>query len=282
MIEKIALIADSACDLPQKLVKEYGIKILPLKVIYPYGQFSDRIDIDPVDVYKRMPEEIPTTSMPNLQEIKAMFESARQEGFTHLLALALSSGLSGTYQAMKLAAKDFDDVVIKVFDTKTLSMATGWMVLDTARNILSGLSYNKVLEKLTNLQPKVRAYYVIETLDYLRKGGRIGHVAGMLGEMLNLKPIIGVNAEGVYYTHAKVRGRSKSIEKLIDIVVQSVGDRPFNLAVMHGGAQETGEKLMATLTSRLPNVRELIFSDISPALGVHTGPGLLAVCFYEV
>jgi EDD domain protein, DegV family len=282
MVEKIALIADSACDLPQKLIKEYGIKILPLKVIYPYGQYSDRIDIDPADVYKRMPEEIPTTSMPNLQEIKAMFENARQEGFTHLFALALSSGLSGTYQAMKLAAKDFDDIVIKVFDTKTLSMATGWMVLDTARNILSGLSYSKVLEKLTNLQPKVRAYYVIETLDYLRKGGRIGLVAGMLGEMLNLKPIIGVNTDGIYYTHAKVRGRSKSIEKLIDIVVQSVGDRPFNLAVMHGGAFEAGEALRAALSSRLPNIKELIFSDISPALGVHTGPGLLAVCFYEI
>ncbi|MEA4926296.1 DegV domain-containing protein [bioreactor metagenome] len=282
MIEKIALIADSACDLPQKLVKEYGIKILPLKVIYPDGQYSDRIDIEPADVYARMPEEIPTTSQPNLQEIKAMIENARQEGFTHLLALALSSGLSGTYQAMKLAAKDFDDIDIKVFDTKTLSMATGWMVLDTARNILSGLSFEKVLEKLTTLQPKVKAYYVIETLEYLRKGGRIGHVAGMLGELLNLKPIIGVNSEGVYYTHAKVRGRSKSIEKLIDIVVQSVGDRPFNLAVMHGGAQETGEKLLAALRSRLPNIRESIFSDISPALGVHTGPGLLAVCFYEV
>ena len=281
MIEKIALIADSACDLPQKLVKEYGIRILPLKIIYPDRQYSDRVDIEPMDVYNLMPAEIPSTSQPNIQEIKAAIENVRQEGFTHLFALALSSGLSGTYQAMKLAAKDFDDIVIKVFDTKTLSMATGWMVLDTARNILSGLSYEKVLEKLIALQPKVRAYYVIETLDYLRKGGRIGLVAGMLGELLNLKPIIGVNADGIYYTHAKVRGRNKSIERLIEIVTQSVGDRPFNLAVMHGGALEAGEKLLAKL-SMLPNVKELIFSDISPALGVHTGPGLLAVCFYEV
>jgi DegV family protein with EDD domain len=282
LTEKIALIADSACDLPQKLVDEFKIRILPLKIIYPNAQYSDRIDIQPMDVYNRMPAEVPRTSQPNIQEIKAAIESVRQEGFTHLFAVAMSSGLSGTYQAMKLAAKDFDDIVIKVFDTKTLSMATGWMVLDTARNILSGLSYEKVLEKLIALQPKVRAYYVIETLDYLRKGGRIGLVAGMLGEFLNLKPIIGVNTDGIYYTHAKVRGRNKSIEKLINIVVQSVGDRPFNLAVMHGGAQEAGEKMLATLKSRLPNIKEIIFSDISPALGVHTGPGLLAVCFYEV
>ncbi|MDD4171045.1 MAG: DegV family protein [Syntrophomonas sp.] len=280
-MEKIALIADSACDLPQKLAEELGIRILPLKIIYPDAEYSDRVDIQPMDVYNRMPGEIPTTSMPNLQEIKAAIEDVRREGYTHLLIITLSSGLSGTYQAMQLAAKDFDDIVIRVFDTLTLSMATGWIVLDTARNILKGLSWEKVLEKLITLQPKVRAFYVIETLEYLRKGGRIGLVAGMLGEFLNLKPIIGVNTEGIYYTHAKVRGRSKSIERLIEILIDSVGNNPSNVAVMHGGAKEEGEKLLARL-SKLPNIKELIFSDISPALGVHTGPGLLALCFYEL
>lgn len=280
-MDKIALVADSACDLPQELVKQYGIKILPLKVIYPDAQYSDRVDIQPQDVYQRMPGEVPTTSMPNLDEIKAVFDGLRRDGFSHILAITLSSKLSGTFQAMELAARDFDDIIIKVFDTRTLSMATGWMVLDTARNIVSGLSFNEVMEKLINLQPKVHAYYVLETLEYLRKGGRIGQVAGMLGELLNLKPIIGVNKEGVYYTHSKVRGRAKSIEKLMDIVTDTVGNCAFNLAVMHGGAKEAGEKVVAKL-SQMPNLKELIFSDISPALGVHTGPGLLAVCFYEL
>jgi len=280
-MDKVALIADSACDLPQKMIEELGIKILPLKVIYPDGEYADHVDIQPMDVYDRMPGEIPTTSMPNIEEIKAAIEEIHREGYTHLLILTLSSALSGTNQVMQLAAKDFDDIVIKVFDTLTLSMATGWMVLDTARNIIQGLSWEKVLEKLTVLQPKVKGYYVLETLEYLRKGGRIGQVAGILGEFLNVKPIIGVNTEGAYYTHAKVRGRSKSIERLMQIVMDSVGNRPFNLAVMHGGAKEEGEKLWAQF-SKLPNVKELIFSDISPALGVHTGPGLLAVCFYEI
>ncbi len=280
-MSKIALIADSACDLPQSIIQELGIRILPLKVIYPTGEYSDRVDIQPQDIYKRMPAEIPTTSMPNVQEIKAVIESLRQEGYTHVLCLTLSSGLSGTCQAMQLAAADFDDIVIKVCDTRTLSMATGWIVLDTARNILNGLSWEKVIEKLTVLQPKVRGYYVLETLEYLRKGGRIGQVAGMLGELLSLKPIIGVNAEGVYYTHAKVRGRTRSIEALIQIVLDAVDNQPFNLAVMHGGAKAEGEKLRDRFI-RMPNLKELIFSDISPALGVHTGPGLLAVCFYVI
>lgn len=275
------MIADSACDLPQKYVEELGIKILPLKVIYPDGEYSDRVDIQPMDVYNRMPEEIPTTSQPNVHDIKTAIENIREEGYTHLLIITLSSGLSGTYQVMQVAAQYFDDIVIKVFDTLTLSMATGWIVLDTARNIVKGLSWDKVIENLTILQPKLRAYYVLETLDYLRKGGRIGQVAGMLGELFNIKPIIGLTAEGTYYPHAKVRGRSKSIERLGQIVQESVGNRPFNLAVMHGGAKAEGEKLLAKL-GNLPNVRELIFSDISPALGVHTGPGLLAVCFYEL
>jgi DegV family protein with EDD domain len=279
--DKIALIADSACDLPRKYIEELGIRILPLKVIYPYGQYSDRIDIEPEDVYSRMPGEIPTTSQPNLQEIKAAIEKARQEGYTHVLAITLSSGLSGTYQAVKLAAQDFDDIVIEVFDSLTLCMATGWLVLDAARNIAKGLSFEKVMEKVRSLQPKLKAFYVIETLEYLRKGGRIGLVAGMLGEFLNLKPIISVNPEGIYYTYAKVRGRHKSIERLMQVINDQVGNRPINLAVLHGGAKADGEKMLAQL-SKLPNVKELIFSDISPALGVHTGPGLLALCFHEV
>ena len=157
----------------------------------------------------------------------------------------------------------------------------GWMVLDAARNIAKGLSFEAVLEKLACLQPKIKAFYVVETLEYLRKGGRIGQVAGMLGEFLHLKPIIGVNAQGTYYTHAKVRGRSKSIQYLTNLVTEQVGNRPFNLAVMHGGALEEGEKMVAIFKT-MSNLKELIFADISPALGVHTGPGLLAVCFYEI
>jgi len=279
--EKIAIIADSACDLPQSFVEELNITILPLKVIYPYGQYSDRIDIQPMDVYNRMPAEIPTTSMPNIQEIKDAIENAVQQGYSHLVAMALSSGLSGTYQAMKLAAKDFDNIVIKVFDTRTLSMATGWMVLDTARNVAAGFSFDKVIEKLEALQPRVEAYYIVETLEYLRKGGRIGQVAGMLGDLLNLKPIISVNKEGKYFTYAKVRGYKKSIDRLMEVVMERVGNRPFNLAVLHGGAKEEGERI-ASILGKLPNVKELIFSDISPVLGVHTGPGLIALCFYEV
>lgn len=281
MKEKIALLADSACDVPRDLVEKLGIKILPLKIIYPDKEYSDRVDIDPDDVYNRMPEEIPTTSMPCLEEIKSLIDNIAAEGFTHVLAVALSSGLSGTYGAIKLVAQDVNNLVIKTFDSRTLSMGTGWMVIDAARNIASGLSFDKVVEKISHLQPKVNVYYVVETLDYLRRGGRIGQVAGMLAEFLHFKPIISVNPEGKYFTFCKVRGRRKSIDRLMEIVENVAPEKKINLAVMHGGAKKEAERMMQRL-SKLPNIKEVVFSDISPALGVHTGPGLLGVSFYEV
>jgi DegV family protein with EDD domain len=279
--EKIALLTDSACDIPQELIKKLNIKMLPLKIIYPGKEYSDRVDISPQDVYDKMPDEIPTTSMPCLGEIKSTIEKIKNEGFTHLLAVHISSGLSGTFQAVQMAANDIDNMIVKVIDTKTLSIAQGWMVLDAAKNIGRGLSFDKVVDQLYKLKPKVQVYYVLETLEYLRRGGRIGKVAGMLGEFLHLKPIISVDEEGKYYTYCKARGRKKSIERLIQIVEDNIKDKPAYLAVMHGGARKEAEEILARL-SHLANVKEIIASDISPALGVHTGPGLLGVSFYEV
>ncbi len=280
MIEKIALLTDSACDLPKEFIERFCIKVLPLSVIYPDKIYQDRITIEPQEVYDRMPDEIPTTSMPTPHEITSILEVIRNEGVTHVLAVHLSSGLSGTYEAVRMVAQEFEDLVINVFDTRTLSIATGWMVLEAARDIASGLSFQKIMDNLHQIQPRVKVYYVLETLEYLRRGGRIGAVAAMLGQFLHLKPIISVNQEGKYFTYAKARGRQKSIEKLAEIVEKAVQRGPIKLAVMHGGAREEFQRLLEKL-QHLPNIKELIASDISPALGVHTGPGLLGVCVVE-
>ncbi|HQA07073.1 MAG TPA: DegV family protein [Syntrophomonadaceae bacterium] len=280
MLERIALLTDSACDLPKELIERFRIKVLPLSVIYPEKTYHDRINIQPQEVYERMPDEIPTTSMPTPQEVSNLLEEIRQEGFTHVLALHLSSALSGTFDMVQAMAREFEDLVIKVLDTRTLSIGTGWMVLEAARDIASGLGFTKTIDNIQQLQSRVKVYYVLETLEYLRRGGRIGSVAAMLGQFLHLKPIISVDEEGKYYTYAKARGRKKSIEKLAEIVEHAVQKGPIKLAVMHGGAREEFQRLLERF-QQLPNIKELIASDISPALGVHTGPGLLGVCVVE-
>lgn len=281
MTEKIALITDSGCDIPSELAEQYNIKVLPLKVIYPDCQYSDRVDIQPEEVYRNMPDKIPTTSMPSLQEIKNLFERVRQEGFTHVLAVHLSSNLSGTYNAVKTAAQDFEGLVIKTIDTKTLSMASGWMVLETARNIASGFTLEKAAENLQKIRPRIHGFYVIETLEYLRRGGRIGAVANMLGQFLHLKPIISIDPDGKYFTFCKAKGRRKSIEKLVQIVEEKVKNNQIRLAVLNGGSGSEFDALVQRLKG-LPNIKEFVVSEISPALGVHTGPGLLAICIQEI
>ena len=190
MREKIALLTDSACDLPRELIERFRIKVLPLSVIYPEKSYKDRINIHPQEVYDRMPEEIPTTSMPTPHEVSSLLEEIRREGFTHVLAVHLSSALSGTVDLVQMIAQEFEDLVIKVVDTRTLSIGTGWMVLEAARDIASGLGWQKTLDNLHQLRSRVKVYYVLETLEYLRRGGRIGSVAAMLGQFLHLKPII--------------------------------------------------------------------------------------------
>ncbi|MDD2585847.1 MAG: DegV family protein [Syntrophomonadaceae bacterium] len=281
MGEKVALLVDSMCDMPREFLNKFNIKCLPAKIIYPEEEYSDRVDIEPEEVYRRMPAEIPKTSVPSLTEIKDMLLKIQNEGFTHLLAIHISSQLSGTYQAVQLVARDFKEMKIKVIDSKTLTMGTGWLVLDAARNLADGITFDKVVERLQNLQPQVRVYYILETLEYLRRGGRIGRVACMIGEFLHFKPIISVEQDGAYSIFCKVRGRKKSIDKLVEIVEQVVKDKQINLAVLSGGTGLEFEKLVERLR-KLPNIKELITSDISPALGVHTGPGLLGISFHEV
>ncbi len=281
MQEKIALLTDSMCDLPRDVIQKFKVKMLPAKVVYPDREYSDRVDIQPEEVYCRMPEEIPSTSLPSLEEIREALEEIRNEGFTHVLAVHISSGLSGTYNAVEFICRDIKDLTIKVIDTRTLSMGTGWIVLDAARSIKEGLAFESIIERIHRLQDSMRVYYILETLEYLRRGGRIGRVAAVLGEFLHLKPVISVGSDGKYFTYCKAKGRKKSIEKLVQIVETAAAEKEINLAVVHGGAQQEFQKLVERMR-KIPNIKELVSSDISPALGVHTGPGLLGVCFHEV
>ena len=176
--------------------------------------------------------------MPSPDEVKQMLESIREQGFAHVLAFALSSNLSGTYQSMKLAASQISNMIVETFDTKTLSMGTGWMVMEAAQSVVDGFNFKDIISKINNMKPKIQVYYVVETLEYLRRGGRIGYVAGMLGEFLHFKPIISVNEEGRYYTYSKTRGRKKSLQRLVEIIEEACRDKKIQLAVMHGGARE--------------------------------------------
>lgn len=279
MAEKIALITDSTCDIPETLVDEYGIEIVPLRILYKDAEYLDKVNIEPEDVYSRLQEEVPTTSLPRPQDVIDMFDRLKANGFTHVLIIHLSSGLSGTGQMLKNMADEVTDMVIQVMDSKSISMGLGIQVIEAAKAIRSNLSFEKVCQAADSARENSTVHFVLDTLEYLKKGGRIGRVAGTLGQILNVKPIIFVNREGIYETAAKVRGRRQSLNRLLEMAKERL-QVPSVVAICHGAAEKEMQEFAEALKG-VANVKEMIVAHVSPVIGVHTGPGTIGIMVHN-
>ncbi|QUH30521.1 DegV family protein [Vallitalea guaymasensis] len=280
-MKKIAILTDSACDLPDSIIEKYNIKLLPLRIIYHDREYRDRIEIKPQEVYDNIEKEVPKTSLPVPEDILSAFDSLADEGYTDAVVITISSNLSGTFNLIKMLAKDYERLNIKVYDSKTLGIFLGFIVKEAAAIANTQKSMEDVIDRAKEIRDKLKGCYVLKTLTYLRKGGRIGKVEGTVGELFNIKPIIGINDEGVYFTIAKVRGRRKSISKIKSMIMEEFKDKKYNIAIIHGGAEEEAKQLYNSIKN-IGNIIEGHISQISPALGVHTGPGLIGYAAYEV
>ena len=276
--EKIAILADSGSDVPQDFSQAHHVYTLPLKVIYPDREYTDKVDISSQEVIDRMPGEIPKTSLPDGASIVAVFDEIKAAGYEKVIAVTISSGLSGTYNMVQMMAKDYEGLDIFVLDTKNIGIASGLQAIRAVELVESGLDFETICQKLAGEVFQNKVFFNVATLEYLQKGGRIGLVTAIFGTALKLNPIISCNEEGVYYTVAKSRGRKKSLAKSLELVKDFAGkSQKYRLAVAHAGAKEEAQEMMKRLTALLPNAVEQYFGEISPALVVHTGPGLLGV-----
>lgn len=276
-MEKIALITDSTCGLPQAYIDEYDVHILRLKVIYKDKEYVDGIDITPEEVYARLDEELPTTSMPSAQEAEELFEKLIDEGYTHAIVLPISSGLSGTINSFKIAAERYEkQMKIFIFDTKILSMAVGLSVIEIGKGIKSGRSFEELCLEVPKLRERTEMYFTVDTLEYLIKGGRIGRVSGSIGELLNIKPIIMMNEEGKYTTFTKVRGSKQAVNKLVELGTEILNQTKGKVIIMTGTMLREAELLKETFANHI-NTTFLHVGTITPVVGIHSGPRLLAV-----
>ncbi|MEW6622950.1 MAG: DegV family protein [Bacillota bacterium] len=276
---KIALITDSTSDIPESVAQELDIKIVPLQVVYPEAQFRDGVDIQTSQVYDQMPEKIPTTSTPRSEDLLAVLKKIVEDGYEKIFAIHISSGLSGTFSMVETLAKQMVSLPVHVEDSKSISLGLGFQAIEAAKMIREGLDFEKIIQRIRELRPQVQVYYVLKTLEYLQRGGRIGRVSAVLGSLMDIKPIISIDEEGKYYPVAKERGRKKSIDRLINIVIQKAGRKPVNLAVLHGAALEEAQHILDKLKEAL-DLRYTYLGQVSPVTGVHTGPGLLGVGFF--
>ena len=275
MDRKVAIITDSACDLSEEQIRENHIYMVPLRMSVAGREYRDRVDIDADTIYDMMATTLPKTSLPDAEDVRAAYDLAMADGCTEGIHLSISSGLSGAMNVVSLVAAEHP-MPIRVVDTLTLSAAEGMLVLEAARMAREGAATDDIVERVRRIRQKQLGMFVIKTLEYLRKGGRIGLVEGAIGQLLQIQPIVFVNDDGVYQTLAKSRGRKNSVEKMFQAAITRYARQRVRLWVVHGRAQDEAEALMARLRETL-DVAFSCIAPVSPALGVHTGPGLLGI-----
>lgn len=275
---KIAVLTDSCSDVPKEYLDKYNIYCIPLKIIYKDKEFLDGVNITPQEVYESMENEIPSTSLPDGKLIEDTFTQIKKDGYKKVIVITLSSGLSGTNNLIRLIAEDEKKLEIKIIDTKNICLGSGFHAIQAAKYIEEGYSFEEVVEKCINNISKCKVFFVVKTLEYLQKGGRIGLVSSLLGNALNLKPIISCNEQGVYYIVSKVRGRKHSISKVMELAIKQIGNhKRYDMAIVHGSAMEECKGVIEKMRPYIDKAEDFIEGQISPCLGVHAGPGLIGI-----
>lgn len=273
---KTAIMVDSGCDISQEFIEKYDIKVLRLKVLYGDRMYSDGLDIDPLEVYRRFPQEIPTTSTPNMYEVSELVNEIKSEGYEKIIGITISSGLSGTYNAVAMAFEE-EDIETFAFDTKNISIGAGLLAMWAAKKLSEGWTFEAVKHGLNDKISDSKVFFYMDTLDYLRKGGRISPAVAIVGKALNLKPIISCNEKGTYYTVSKIRGQHKGLEKLMDSLKDYIGDKKAYLAIMNGDGTRYLDIIRARIKEMFPQCEVVVDKQITATMAIHTGPGLIGV-----
>ena len=276
--QKIALLTDSCADIPAVLCKRYDIYVVPLKLIFSDGEYADGVDITPTEVYRRLPQEMPKTTLPSGASVEQVLGRIRRAGYTRVLAIHLSGGLSGTCNLVRVVGAQTEGLEIAAFDSLSGSLGTGMMVLQAARWIEQGWSWAELLRAVPPLMQDTHVFFCVNTLEYLQKGGRIGKISAVAGTLLQIKPILSFAPDGQLTSLAKVRGRKAAIQKMVQMAAARVprGAR-FNLAVAHGDSPAELKEIRALAQKIMPDFEAFAEGEIDCTLGSYVGPQLLGV-----
>jgi DegV family protein with EDD domain len=279
-MSKVAIITDSTAYLPDAIVKANHLTITPQVIIWGEETYQDGVDITPEEFYRKLKHSkiMPTTSQVAVVDMKSAFEKLL-EGHD-ILGIFLSSKLSGTMQSAILAREMLPKVADKIVlvDSLAASMALGFHVLAAARAAESGANLEECRKVAEEAKNHIGIYFTVDTLEFLRRGGRIGGAVALVGSALNLKPVLKL-IDGRIETADKVRTKGKALERMIDLVIEDIGGRsPVHLATLHANAESEANKVLEDASARL-NPVEKILTSVSPAIGTHTGPGTVGLAF---
>ena len=282
VLNSTALITDSTCDLPQALIDQYGITVIPQVVVWGKEILRDRVDLGPEDFYQRLEKDPvwPTSTQPSPLEFEKVYRSAISNGATEIVMLTVSSAMSGTFQLASQVGKQMD-VPVHVVDSKGPTMSLGWQVLAAARIRELGGSAARMIEAAGKVRQKLIQIVCLDTLEYLHRGGRIGNATRFIGTLLDIKPLVQINHKtGLVEPCGQARTRKKSIETLLSRFFEQLApDKPKRVAVLHGNALPEAIALAERIKTEFKPL-ELLINITGPVLGIHTGPRALALCGY--
>ena len=277
--QKIALLTDSCADISPELARQHHIYVVPLRILCKDGEYQDGVDIRNTDIYERLRSgELPKTSLPSTEEIGKLVRQIVEDGHDGIIAVMMSSGLSGTYNLARLVAEECEDrIPMRAYDSASASLGLGMTLLQLAEDIESGMSWEELTERrVPRLMSGSFAFFSVDTLEYLLKGGRIGKVTATAGALLQIKPVLSFAEDGQLKSVAKARGRNQVIDKLVELAVKACGDhKRYNLAVANGGAPEEMARVREKLTAALPDYDHIWEGEIDGTLSVYIGDGIL-------
>ena len=274
---KIAVITDSGANLSQDYIKKQeNLFVVPLIIEIDNKEYRDQVEISASEIYERIDSSKIKTSLPFPEDLNDILSKIKKLGYKDVLVINISSGLSGTYNSFRLALKEEKELNIVHYDSLTLAGAEGFLV----EKALELIEDNVKLEDIKPHLDKLRfedslAFYTINTLKYLKAGGRIGKVEGTIGDLLHIKPVITVDKSGVYQTLSKAFGLKRSLLKMKSILIEKFNDDLIDLVIHFGHDEELAISLSEKLKESL-NIRNLNIIRLTPVLGVHTGPEIIA------
>lgn len=278
-VRGVAIVTDSTAYLPKDLVQQYRVHVVPNVVNWGTQTYRDGIDIQSTEFFERLRKDTvqPTTAVASIGEFREVYARAA-EGAQAVVGIHLSAKLSGTFSAAEQARALLPEQQIKILDSSATAMALGFVVLAAARAAAEGKSQAEVVAAAEDTIPAVGLVFTVETLEYLRRGGRIGGAQAFLGGLLDMKPILELR-DGRVEPVERVRTKRKALDRVLEIIAEkTAGKSPVRLATLHAAAPQEAEALLAAAKQKL-NAAESILSEVSPTVAVHTGPGTVGLAY---
>lgn len=284
---KIKILSDSACDLPEEIIKDYNIDILPIVVIKGEKEYLDKVSIQPKEVYENMRKgEVYKTSQISPMDFKSKFQEYGQNGES-VIYIAFSSGLSGTYQTSLLVKEDvkseYSQLDLDIIDTKGASGGFGLMVLYAAKMAREGKTKEEIIKAVEFYRDHMQHIFTVDDIEYLYRGGRVSRTKAFIGGLLNIKPILHVDEEGKLIPIEKIRGKNKVFKTMLDIMEARSKEADLKsqiIGITHGDDIEGALKLKKLIEERFGS-KDFLINTIGAAIGAHSGPGTLAIYFLD-